>query len=109
MASERRSRDGLSVCFTASLAMLIRVLACTEPRPAKNTVFPATKEPASALATLKARAIIEAAAWKDTLQVRNQRMNVVQADPYSCRLGNKNPESEMGSRNQARPASMMVL
>lgn len=62
----------------------------------------------SALATLKARAIIEAAAWKDTLQVRNQRMNVVQADPYSCRLGNKNPESEMGSRNQARPASMMV-
>lgn len=69
MASERRSRDGLSVCFTAPLAMLIRVLACTEPRPAKNTVFPATKEPASALATLKARAIIEAAAWgiEDTL------------------------------------------
>lgn len=47
MASEPRGRDGLSVCCTAPLAMVIRVLACTAPRPDKNTVLPATKEPAS--------------------------------------------------------------
>ena len=51
---------------------------------------------------------IEAAAWKDALQQSADSGDVVQTDPSRKSLIAKIPESEMGSRYQARPASMLA-
>ena len=55
-----------------------------------------------------AGANIEAAAWKETLQQSADSGDVVQTDPSRKSLIAKIPESEMGSRYQARPASMLA-